>query len=77
MSKQNPIIHLCSWATVPEVRHEFEGKICLFEFSEMFGPLFLKFGDLEPRKIQPVNPECWSWRAFGDWFDNVYKDGEA
>lgn len=67
------VIHICSHCTEPEVRHRFEGKVCLFEFSERFGPLFLRFGDLEPKQVQPINPNCWHWRAFQDWFDNVYR----
>ncbi len=63
-------IHICNFTDYPDIRHEFEGQICYFDFSTQFGPLFLR-GDGEPKKVQPINPNCWSWRAFGDWYDTV------
>jgi len=60
-------MHICDFTTVADVRIVWNGRVVRFDFSRMFGPLFLRLTDGEPKKIQPINPKCHSWQAFEAW----------
>jgi hypothetical protein len=61
------LVHLCNFTTVEDVQVSWNGRKIRFDFSERFGPLFLRLGDGEPKEIQPMNPQCQSWQAFEKW----------
>lgn len=67
-------IHICSF--VDEfVEYEYKGRTYRWEFSSMFGPLFVN-QDWEPRKHQPVGPRGKHWEAFCDWWDKATNENK-
>jgi hypothetical protein len=54
-------VHICSSTTVANIQR---GKV-RFDFSEMFGPLFIKKNG-DPLKNQP-KPTSAAWAAFEEW----------
>jgi hypothetical protein len=54
-------VHICNFTTVENIQR---GRY-RFDFSEMFGPLFIRASG-EPLKNQP-QPGSRAWVAFEDW----------
>jgi hypothetical protein len=49
---------------------EHNGKIWKWEFTPMFGPLFLR-KDGEPLKHQPIHEDHPAWKPFIKWFNKI------
>lgn len=58
--------HLDAWGHGPLLLR-YGGREWWFEFSDMFGPLLLRKGDLEPRATQPDDERHPFWEAFNAW----------
>ena len=67
-------IHVCDFTTVANAQEEHNGKTYYFDFSEMYGPLFLnKKGEVLDK--QP-GPRSNAFKAFNQWYDG-YKCAKA
>ena len=49
----------------------YKGKLYRWEFSEMFGPTFLR-KDGEFLKNQP-GPKSYAWKAFEEWLNEMHQ----
>lgn len=56
----------CSFAKYAGIEHEFRGKIYRWDFSLMFGPLWLD-ENFEPLEEQLKHHACNCWKAFEEW----------
>lgn len=56
----------CSFSAAVGVEYEYRGKVYRWDFSEMFGPLWLG-EDFEPLDDQYRHPACACWKAFNEW----------
>jgi hypothetical protein len=57
---------VCSLASAVGVEYEYRGKVYRWDFSEMFGPLWLG-EDMEPLADQYRHHACSCWKAFSKW----------
>ncbi len=62
----------CSHGTFLGEGQDAQGKIWRWEFSGMFGPLFVRKNG-EPLKNQPVSKNDHAWEAFTPWHDEFKK----
>ena len=70
----------CSFAKAVGVEYEYRGKVYRWDFSEMFGPLWID-EEGEPLAEQYRHHACACWKAFykwlGEWRDQQAREAAA